>query len=43
MWVTDEDHIVFYDGYYHRCKNGLYKTEQDAIDAAAKKNAEVVK
>ncbi len=43
MWVADEDHIVFYDGYYHRCKGGLYKTEQDAIDAAAKKNAEVVK
>lgn len=43
MWVADEDHIVFYDGYYRRCKNGLYKTEQDAIDAAAKKNAEVVK
>lgn len=41
MWVADEDHIVFYDGNYSRCTNGLYKTEQDAIDAAAKKNAEV--
>lgn len=43
MWVADEDHIVFYDGDYNRCKDGLYKTEQDAIDAAAKKNAEVGK
>lgn len=43
MWVADEDHIVFYDGDYSRCTNGLYKTEQEAIDAAAKKNAEVGK
>lgn len=43
MWVTDEDHIVFCDGDYNRCVNGLYKTEQEAIDAAAKKNAEVSK
>lgn len=41
MWVVDEDHIVFYDGNYNRNKNGLYKTEQEAIDAATKKNAEV--
>ena len=43
MWVADEDHIVFCDGDYNRCANGLYKTEQEAIDAAAKKNAEVGK
>ena len=41
MWVADEDHIVFYDGNYNRNTNGLYKTEQEAIDAATKKNAEV--
>ena len=43
MWVADEDHIIFCDGDYNRCANGLYKTEQEAIDAAAKKNAEVSK
>ncbi len=43
MWVVDEDHIAFCDGDYNRCANGLYKTEQEAIDAAAKKNAEVGK
>ena len=43
MWVADEDHIVFSDGDYNRCVNDLYKTEQEAIDAAAKKNAEVDK
>lgn len=43
MWVVDEDHIVFYDGNCNRNKNGLYKTEQEAIDAATKKNAEVGK
>lgn len=43
MWVADEDHIIFCDGDYNRYVNGLYKTEQEAIDAAAKKNAEVSK
>lgn len=43
MWVADEDHIIFCDGDYSRYANGLYKTEQEAIDVAAKKNAEVSK
>ena len=43
MWVADEDHIIFCDGDYNRYANGLYKTKQEAIDAAAKKNAEVSK
>lgn len=41
MWVADEDHIIFYDGNSNRNTNGLYKTEQEASEAAAKKNAEM--